>query len=610
MFNKKNQLISQDKLLQFRDHLYDFQKEAADTFIESINKAEKRMVGQLILPTGAGKAVIAEYLTSYLLNMIFEANGKSSIFGIACHRLVLSDNLLTRIVKTLTESMLYNKLKFVVVNSGSYEKFSTDFVNKYYPDKQCGDILKYERDLADVKAYAEEQVANGYSVVFVMLYQSLKKVIDKKVNFDFLFCDEAHTAVEKNIFPNIKDLVQLSSVTIHMTATPAFRSNGQDMSDEEAYGLVIYGKEPRELVVSKHIVPLNMVLLQTLNKDGEIKSREQMFATPAAVIDTIQTAAISLFEKVKQNQIAAGTPETEMKNGVLFGRISGNKHLEEILHPTSKASKKFRDWRKTNEVDLYLISSDKGGCIDYCDTNLFDETGKDKGWFLERLMEIGKKRKNKAIILNIDMLSEGIDLPEINGVIICSAIENPAKLLQIIGRSVRRDNYDRKFIEDVSIEWDDFKKFRKPVSYVYIPTVVNDESEMKGIVNILEKIYAAYGDINFTTTIKEDHDGGKKPLVDNQNQLKKLSKDEKKTGLLEKLKHKLLEKALMGLCKSKEYKKEHVSQSIAMIYKKAKKTGDDTELRNLFTYVNGDWSKTDDLYNHLIEDDNGEVLVV
>ena len=608
MFNKKKELICQENLLEFRDHLYDYQKEAVDAVSMSVSNAKERMIGQIILPTGAGKTKIAEYVTAYLLNAIYDAENRPSVFGIACHRLVLADNLLTRIIGTLTESMLYNKLKFIVINSGSYEKFSTDFVKKYYPDQQARDVLKYEREIK-VKDQAEAWIKQGYSVVFIMLYQSLDKVLRSNINFDFLFCDEAHTAVEKNIFPNMKSLVKTSSVTIHMTATPAFKSNGQDMSDEKTYGTVIYGKEPRELVVSKHIVPLNMVLLQTLDKNDEIKSRGQMFATPAAVIDAIQTAAISLFEKVKQNQMNAGTPEAEMKNGVLFGRISGNKHLGEILHPTTKAAKKFKDWRKANDVDLYLISAEKGGCIDYCDTAFFDETGKDKGQFLEKLMEIGKTRKNKAIILNIDMLSEGIDLPEINGVIICSAIENPAKLLQIIGRSVRRDDYDRRFIEDVSIKWNEFEKFRKPVSYVYVPTVVNDEAEMKGIVNILEKIYAAYGDINFTTTSIEYHDGTSKKINDNPDQNEELTNEEKATGKFGKLKHKLIEQSLMGLCKSAEYKHEYVTQSIAMIYQKAKKTGDSSPLQRLQMICKGDWSKEDALYNHIVEE-AGEMLVV
>jgi superfamily II DNA or RNA helicase len=228
-------------------------------------------------------------------------------------------------------------------------------------------------------------------------------------------------------------------------------------------------------------------------------------------------------------------------------------------------------------------------------------------------MKIGKERKNPAIILNIDMLSEGIDLPEINGVIICRAIdENTTKLLQIVGRSVRRDDYDRQFVEDVSIKWNEYHKFRKPVSYVYIPTVVNSESEMEGVIKVLENIYDAYGDLNFTTTVVENSDGESKAVVKNGKQLNKLSEEEKQTGRISKLKHKLLEMSLMGLCKSDEVKYEIVSNAINALYERAKETGDTTQLKKLAEYSDGTLNFADrlNMYGHIVKDSKEEMVVV
>ena len=60
-FNRWSDLIHEDVLAEMKSELYDFQKEAIEAAMNKVYSADK-YIGKIILPTGAGKTKIAEYL--------------------------------------------------------------------------------------------------------------------------------------------------------------------------------------------------------------------------------------------------------------------------------------------------------------------------------------------------------------------------------------------------------------------------------------------------------------------------------------------------------------------------------------------------------------------
>jgi len=513
-FNCKKSLISEDILADMKHELYDYQKETVNNAIDKMLYGDQN-IGQIILPTGAGKTKIAEYLTARMINEIFTGYGRTSICGIACHRLILANNLLNRILITLAYKVGLKNFELVVVNSGDYSEFLKEFEDNFGIKLPIVNIKNYTKE--SLEGYLAAAQNAGKHCFFVMLYHSLDKVIGCDVNFDFVFCDEAHTTIEKQHFYKLEQFVKQSELVFHMTATPTTNNTGNDMTNKDVYGDIIIEKHPRELVFGKHICPINLILHETFKNDGNIKTRNDIFQSTDSVINSIIYAAESLFAKVEQNQINANIPFNERKQGVLFVSVTGNKHLTEMIECHTDSGQKFAAWRENNDVDLYIISSEKSGWIDYAETKrIGDEENLDKETFLKRLHDINKTHHNKSIIVFIDMLSEGVDLPDINGVLLLRQLDdNVVKVLQIIGRSVRRDDADRKLINNNEVKFTDYDKFKKPCAYVYLPTAAYTRHESENIMNIMLKLYDAYGDIVFHMATRENMNGETIKLIDN-----------------------------------------------------------------------------------------------
>jgi superfamily II DNA or RNA helicase len=520
-FNRWSDLIHEDVLAEMKSELYDFQKEAIEAAMNKVYSSE-RYIGKIILPTGAGKTKIAEYLAARFMNEIYKGTRRASVCGVACHRLILANNLLERIINTLAEKIGLKNIDLVIVNSGNYNKFVTDYEDKYNASLNLINAKDFSKE--SMHAFLNAAQKNNRHVFFVMLYHSMERIIDLGVNFDFVFCDEAHTTIEKQHYDKMEQFVKQCEVVLHMTATPTTNNTGKDMTNTEVYGDIIIEKQPRELVLGKHICPINLILQETTDKSGAIKTRNDIFTNTNEVINSIMTAADSLFAKVKQNQENSNIPENEQKQGVLFVSVNGNKHLTEIIECKKKnQGQKFASWRERNDVDLYIISSEKEGWIDYPETKeVGDKLDLNKETFLEELHKINKERKNKSIIIFIDMLAEGVDLPDINGVLLLRALDdNTAKIMQIIGRAVRRDDNDRKLINDASVQFNDYDKFKKPCAYVYLPTAVYSRNESENIMNTMLKLYDAYGDIVFYMASRETQEGDSSKLIENPTFMKK-----------------------------------------------------------------------------------------
>jgi superfamily II DNA or RNA helicase len=521
-FNRYPDLIHEDILMEMKSELYDFQKETVEAAMDKIFSSD-RYIGKIILPTGAGKTKIAEYLTARLINEIYKGNHKRpSVCGVACHRLILANNLLERILNTLAEKIGLKNIDLVIVNSGNYNKFVNDYEETYGIKLNIKNANNYSKE--GMNGFLQAAQKQNRHVFFVMLYHSMDRVIDLGINFDFVFCDEAHTTIEKQHYDRMEQFVKQCDVVLHMTATPTTNATGKDMTNTEVYGDIVIEKQPRELVFGKHICPINLILHETFDKAGLIKTRNDIFTNTGAVINSIMTAADSLFTKVKQNQENANIPENEQKQGVLFVSVNGNKHLTEIIECRKKnQGQKFAAWREKNDVDLYIISAEKGGWIDYPETKqIGDAIDLNKEDFLNAMEKINKERKNKSIIIFIDMLAEGVDLPDINGVLLLRALDdNAAKIMQIIGRAVRRDNNDRKLINDDSVQFNDYDKFQKPCAYVYLPTAVYSRNESENIMNTMLKLYDAYGDIVFYMATRETQEGDSSKLIENPTFMKK-----------------------------------------------------------------------------------------
>jgi superfamily II DNA or RNA helicase len=116
-----------------------------------------------------------------------------------------------------------------------------------------------------------------------------------------------------------------------------------------------------------------------------------------------------------------------------------------------------------------------------------------------------------AIILHIDTISEGMDVPGITGVAIYRKL-GTTKLLQTIGRCLRLFSEDRKKLYSGEMLPTETDEFIKPFGFVIIPNFFEKQTELECLVHTL---YRDYGIKNDDITHDGDFDGAAIPFVEN-----------------------------------------------------------------------------------------------
>jgi len=105
--------------------------------------------------------------------------------------------------------------------------------------------------------------------------------------------------------------------------------------------------------------------------------------------------------------------------------------------------------------------------------------------FLSRLQNMDDR--DEAIILHVRILTEGIDVPGITGVMIMNN-QTLSSFLQTLGRATRLYSKDRDKLYNSSLGVNDFKRFVKPYAYVIVPVYGDLGADIRD--NIAEMIYA------------------------------------------------------------------------------------------------------------------------
>ena len=150
------------------------------------------------------------------------------------------------------------------------------------------------------------------------------------------------------------------------------------------------------------------------------------------------------------------------------------------------------------------------------------------------------KDSDKAIVLHVDTLSEGINVKGFTGVMFLTD-NSPTiiKLLQNIGRGTRVLDVDRKNFVDGLINTVDYKGWVKPNTYVILP-IFNPESEASQdyLSNTIKKL--KFDDNIARYIISIGNDMGKKNKNDVDDMIDSKMKDVKKI-LVENIEHRIEE---------------------------------------------------------------------
>jgi superfamily II DNA or RNA helicase len=188
------------------------------------NSMEKYSLGQLIMPTGAGKT----------LTMIFDAirefsNSTDKTIVVVAPRILLAEQLSSEFLEHITNAHVMH------VHSGETHHFSTTNPSRIF-------AWNYHN--------------KGHKLIFTT-YNSLIRIQQSDIKVDTIYFDEAHNSVKKSFFESTQYFSENAGRCYFFTATPKHSAtiSKPGMNDGSVYGQVICNVPAPELVENGMILP-------------------------------------------------------------------------------------------------------------------------------------------------------------------------------------------------------------------------------------------------------------------------------------------------------------------------------------------------------------------
>lgn len=353
--------------------------------------------GRCVVPTGGGKTAIEAY--SLLLKGL---SPDFKIHLVMAPRIVLLNQLIKEYRKYIGSGYLA-----MCFHSGKLEQ-----------DYQ--EVKWEETATTSLEVIASQTVraqSMGRNLVIFSTYHSAWKLTD--LSFGMVIADESQYCVSENYFETITNL--RAEFKLFCTATEKHvvtTDLGRGLNNETVFGPVIPGASisAAELIERGIIVPPR---LHVMNASKASRNKNS---------STVVDESIRIAEHQHQLTIADGMPYSK----ILFA-MDGTDDIRKIIASIDKIKKALPTHRiftiMSNEKYGAMIDGEK--MIKVQQGSQIWENKISRGTFFKELRET-----DNALIFHYDIISEGIDIDGITGVVINRNM-NLSKLLQTIGRAVR-----------------------------------------------------------------------------------------------------------------------------------------------------------------------------
>lgn len=441
---------------------------------EAVNKAFLHDKGTVCLPTGSGKTTIQ---ASIILRDMLENPGYRAYLVLA-PKIVLSYQLLKEYFIDFNNSGA--KFWYAGLHSGGGVEI------KEFEDARDGDIefqnIEVTTSSSIIRGEIEKARVQDIPIIIFGTYHSAERasMAIGDESFDITVCDEGHYLVSDQFESLVKEGGIPSKKTIFFTATMQTTSSdtGKGMNNVERFGEVIYTKVPREMIEEGYMVRPRMHIIrfdQDLDKD-----------------ELVDNAGKIVAESFHQHEYIIRI------TGKMLVTCTGSPMLLSILK-----SPDIRTLKRRKGVSVYAIGSDPeiGNQIDGVQYNRQE--------FLQKLRADGQESVKRMLILHIDILTEGIDVPGITGILPFRSLKK-SKFIQTLGRATRICREDLKKFSDGSYTHHELDKMDKPYAWVMIPDIEGEDSA-EDIRDLIREL-RTYG-FNYREDIFISNEKGRMPPV-------------------------------------------------------------------------------------------------
>lgn len=312
----------------------------------------------------------------------FESQTAKTIVVVA-PRILLAEQLSSEFLEFITNADVMH------VHSGETHHFSTTRPK----------LIKANYDLS------KDQ--NRHLLIFTT-YNSLNKLQDVDIEVDTIYFDEAHNSVKKNFYPATEHFSYTAKRCYFFTATRKTSVNVSKpgMNDYAVYGDIICRVSAPELVDGGYIIPPRVIA-----KKFDVLGAKQI---------TSECDSANLLETLD---------ETESKKVLVC--VKTTKQLSNLVSQTDFCTE------LQNRGYSYLYITSKTGAI-------IDGQKVNREVFFDTLNAWGKDPNKKFVCLHRSILSEGINVSELEAVIFLRNMD-VIEMVQTIGRVLRKGSSTKTF---------------------------------------------------------------------------------------------------------------------------------------------------------------------
>ena len=342
--------------------------------------------GQVIVPTGGGKTMCMITDTKNRLDSI--NNGTTTV--VVAPRILLAEQLCSEFMEIIDPNNSDPYLHVMHVHSGE-----TRYANTTKADK--------------IHLYASCARSMGENVIIFTTYNSLHRIMEADIEVNTIYFDEAHNSVKRNFFPPTEFFSYEADRCYFFTATrkTSITINKPGMNDEAVYGQIIARVSAPELVEGGYIIPPRIqAKMFDIHKNSRMISCE---TDSENVMDTID--------------------ETNTKKILVCVKTS--RQLINLMAHTD-----FAKDLATRGYSCLYITSKTGAVVDGKKVN--------REVFFETLNAWGRDPEKKFVVLHRSILSEGINVSELETVIFLRNMD-VIEMTQTIGRVLRTGNESKAF---------------------------------------------------------------------------------------------------------------------------------------------------------------------
>lgn len=435
--------------------LYDYQ-------LAAVSATDKNDKGIVCMPTGTGKTFVQ---AAVIAKEILKNNGKFGIYVINAPRIMLSYQLLKEVYSFLTYAGI--DARYMSVHSGGsndMEDLEKIRIDANYNEGTNIQFAQIENGTSPttIREFVDKAKEGDVPLIFFSTYNSAERINDAipSEKISIVMNDESQYLVQEQFHDIIHTLnfnrcYFFTATTIHTTS-----DKGRGMNNKDSYGEIIYLMTPREAIDMGKMVRPRMHFV-TSNDNKSYNSDDFQSSLPKIISESFEqhNFAIGTFNKVK-----------------MLVSVKGLGDIKKFFD-----SKEYKNFIRSG-VNIYAVGSNEeiGNNINGDKVNRRE--------FLRRLELDGKNTKQELIIMHFDVLTEGINIPSITGILPLRTL-GKAKFLQTFGRAARLDSEDRLRLEKGEIKPDQLSEMNKPYAWVIVPNIIHGDSDnMQNIQGLISEL--------------------------------------------------------------------------------------------------------------------------